>query len=173
MSPTALTKMRDALAGAFSVDEVNQRGRETSRHRCSRLFEAADEVSARATRPRRAGSRCRSSADEHDRLKPVDSARCALVAFIEASSPADAWSSRPVSIAHNCKKVTVPPVASDISQRGGKMAMRVTVFCDALLTATTARRSRSRDLRLAPVRVTTTGSSKPRWTASARAAGSR
>ena len=29
MSPTELTKVRDALAGAFSVDEVNQLGRET------------------------------------------------------------------------------------------------------------------------------------------------
>ena len=29
MSPTELTKVRDALAGALSVDEVNQLGRET------------------------------------------------------------------------------------------------------------------------------------------------
>ena len=29
MSPTELTKVRDALAGAFSIDEVNQLGRET------------------------------------------------------------------------------------------------------------------------------------------------
>ena len=29
MSPTELTKVRDALAGALSVDEVNQLGRDT------------------------------------------------------------------------------------------------------------------------------------------------